>query len=186
MTMALQIPARRRARFPLARCPHSSPRPRRGAVSEGAELRHPRQRRRVQYRRQSCRLFRDAHGNRQRDGRLSDRRSHRRASQGDGRQAVLQTLQARRRPWPEHGDRLQRSGLRRPRPDGLLQPRQRGRRAVEAGRLQLERDLRRRRALVPQRRHLRGFIGHDLRAHHRGDGGGQGARRRGVVRPQLP
>ena len=51
---------------------------------------------------------------------------------------------------------------------GLLQPLQRGRRAAEAGRLRLEGDLRRRRPLVPQRRHLRRAVADDGRSHHRG------------------
>ena len=92
---------------------------------------------------------------RQRDGRLPDRRPDRRARARDGRDAVLQALRARRRHRAEHGHRLQRPRPRRPRPGRLLQPRQRGRGAAEAGRLRLERHLRRRRPLVPQRRHLR-------------------------------
>ena len=57
-------------------------------------------------------------------------------------------------------------------PGRLLQPRQRGRRAAQAGRLRLDGDLRRRRALVPQRRHLRGALRDDVGAHHRGHAGG--------------
>ena len=41
---------------------------------------------------------------------------------------------------------------------GLLQPLQRGGGAAQAGRFRLEADLRRRRPLVPQRRHLRGAL----------------------------
>ena len=47
-------------------------------------------------------------------------------------------------------------------------------------------DFRRRRPLVSQRRHLRGAVGDDARAHHRGHGGGARARRGRVVRSQLP
>ena len=120
-----------------------------------------------------------------RDGRLPDRRPDRRARPRHGREAVLQALQARRRARPEHGHGLQRSGLRRARPDGLLQPRQRGRRAAQARRLRLGGDLRRRRPLVPLRRHLRGALRYDVGADHRSDAGGEGARRGRVVRPQL-
>ena len=47
-------------------------------------------------------------------------------------------------------------------------------------------DLRRRRALVPQRRHLRVALGDDLGADHRGHAGGAQARRGRLVRSQLP
>ena len=96
----------------------------------------------------------------------------RRARPRDGRHAVLQALRARRRPRPEHRDRLQRPRPRRPRPGRLLQPRQRGRRAAQARRLRLGRDLRRRRPLVSQRRHLRRAVGDDVRADHRRHAGG--------------
>ena len=145
-----------------------------------------RQRRRVQHRRQSLRLFRHAHGCRERDGRLSDRRSDRRARARDGRAPVLQALQARRRARAEHGHRLQRSRPRRPRARRLLQPQQRSGGAAEAGRLRLEGDLRRRRALVSQRRHLRRALRNDRRADHRGHAGGQRQRRDRVVRFELP
>jgi 2-dehydro-3-deoxygluconokinase len=47
-------------------------------------------------------------------------------------------------------------------------------------------DLRRRRALVPQRRHLRRALPDHPRGDHRGHEGGQGGRRRRLLRPQLP
>ena len=71
-------------------------------------------------------------------------------------------------------------------PGRLLQPRQRSGGAAEARRLRLEGHLRRRRPLVPQRRHLRVAVGNDRRPDHRGDAGGEGARRGRVVRPELP
>ena len=46
-------------------------------------------------------------------------------------------------------------------------------------------DLRHRHPVVPQRRHLRVALGNHRGAHHRGDGGGEAARRGGVVRPEL-
>ena len=67
--------------------------------------------------------FRPEDRRRHRDGRLPDRRSDRRARPGDGREAVLQAVQAQRRERPEHGDRLQRPRPRRPRARRLLQPR---------------------------------------------------------------
>ena len=103
-----------------------------------------------------------------------------------GVDAVLQALRARRRPRAEHRDRLQRPRPRRPRPGRVLQPQQRGRGAAEARRLRLGRDLRRRRPLVPQRRHLRGAVGDDRRADHRGDAGREGARGGRVLRSELP
>ena len=68
-----------------------------------------------------CFGLQDRH--RDRDGRLSDRRPDRRARAGDGRDAVLQALQARRRARPEHGDGLQRPRPRRARAGRVLQPR---------------------------------------------------------------
>ena len=56
------------------------------------------------------------------DGRLPDRRHDRRARARDGRQAVLQDVQAQRRQRPEHGDGLQRSRPRRARARRVLQP----------------------------------------------------------------
>ena len=47
-------------------------------------------------------------------------------------------------------------------------------------------DLRRRRALVPQRRHLRVALRDDLGADHRRHAGGAQARRRRLARPELP
>ena len=58
-------------------------------------------------------------------------------------------------------------GHGRARPGGLLQPLATKRRAAEAGRFRLEGDLRRRRPLVPQRRHLRGAFGDHGRSDHR-------------------
>ena len=150
------------------------------------DVRDPRQRRRVQHRRQPGRLLRPAHRHRQRDGRLPDRRSHRRARPGDGRHAVLQALQARRRARPEHGDGLQRPRLRRARPVVFYNRANEAAALLKPGDFDWNGDLRRRRALVPQRRHLRRALRHDLRADHRSHGGRQGARRRRVVRPQLP
>ena len=69
---------------------------------------------------------------------------------------------------------------------GLLQPRQRGRRPAQAGRLRLGQDLRPRRALVPLRGHLRRALRDDRAADHRGDAGRQGRRGHHVVRPELP
>ena len=66
-----------------------------------------------------------------------------------GVRAVLQDVRARRRPRPEHRHRLQRPRPRRARARRLLQPLQRGRRAAQARRLRLGRNLRGRRALVP-------------------------------------
>ena len=64
----------------------------------------PRQRRRVQRRRQPGRLLRPGDGRGDGDGRLSDRRPDCGARAGDGREAVLQALPARRRDrariWP--------------------------------------------------------------------------------------
>ena len=122
---------------------------------KATECRHPRQRRRVQRGREPGRLLRPADGHRHGDGGLPHRRPDRRARAGDGRHPLLQALRAQRRERPEHGHGLQRPRAGRARAGGLLQPRQRGRSAAQAGRLRLEGDLRRRRALVPQRRHLR-------------------------------
>ena len=83
-------------------------------------------------------------------------------------------------------DGLQRPRPRRARAGRLLQPLQRGGGAAQAGRLRLEGDLRRGRALVPQRRHLRRAVGDDGRSDHRRHAGGQGGRRGRLVRPQLP
>ena len=146
----------------------------------------PRQRRRVQLRRQPGRLLPPADRHRHRHGRLSHRRSDRRARAGDGREALLQALQARRRQRPEHGHRLQRPRPGRARPGGVLQPLQRSRRAAEARRFRLEDDLRGRRALVPQRRHFRRPLGDHRRSDHRRHAGRQGRRRRRLVRPELP
>ncbi len=115
-----------------------------------------------------------------------DRRPDRRARARHGREAVLQALQAQRRQRPQHGHGLQRPRPRRARAGGLLQPLQRGGGAAEAGRFRLEDDLRRRRALVPQRRHLRGAVGDHRRADHRRHEGRQGGRRGHLLRPQLP
>ena len=57
--------------------------------------------------------------------------------------------------------------------------------AAQARRLRLEGDLRRRRALGPLRRHLRGALAHHRRAGRRDDEGRQGRRRRHFVRPEL-
>ena len=57
---------------------------------------------------------------------------------------------------------------------------------LQARRLRLEGDLRRGRPLVPQRRHLRRALADHPRGHHRGDEGGEGRRRRRLLRPQLP
>jgi 2-dehydro-3-deoxygluconokinase len=57
---------------------------------------------------------------------------------------------------------------------------------LKPGRLRLGRHLRRRRALVPQRRHLRRPVRDHGRTDHRGHEGGQGAGRGDLLRPQLP
>ena len=175
-----------RSRLSLAGRARASSRFRHLSVSQGIVAADSRQRRRVQHVGESLGLFRHAHGGRERDGRLSRRRSDQRARARDGRAAVLQAIQARRRARSEHGDRLQRSRPRRSRAGRVLQPQQRSGRAAEAGRLRLEGDFRERRALVPQRRHLRGAVGDDRGADHRGDAGGEEQRRRRVVRFELP
>ena len=63
---------------------------------------------------------------------------------------------------------------------------QRGGGAAEAGRLRLEGDLCRRRALVPQRRHFRGAFADDGGTDRRDDEGGEGRGRGHIVRPELP
>ena len=98
MTTALTIPAVRRARLPLPRRAGPPPRSRASSRSarrttcqihvSGGEF---------NCRRQPGRLLRPADRHRHRDGRLPDRRPDRRARAGDGRAAVLQDVQARRR-----------------------------------------------------------------------------------------
>ena len=122
---------------------------------KATRMRHPRQRRRVQLRRQPVGLLPHEHRHRHGARGISHRRPDCRARPGDGRETVLQEVQARRRARPEPRDGLQRPGPRRARPGGVLQPLQRGGRDAQARRLQLEGDFRRGRALVPQRRHLR-------------------------------
>ncbi len=78
--------ASRRTRFPVSRRTGPSPRSGRGAVPQGADLRDPRERRRVQHRRQSLRLLPDEDRRRHRHGGLSHRPSHRRAGAGHGRE----------------------------------------------------------------------------------------------------
>ena len=63
---------------------------------------------------------------------------------------------------------------------------QRGRRAAQARRFRLEGNFRRRRALVPQRRHLRGAFADHRGIHYRGNAGRQGGGRRDLIRPELP
>ena len=177
---------RRRPRLSRTRSPHPPPRPGRDPVPQGAHVRDSRERRRVQHGSQPGRLLRPANRRCDSHGRVPDRRAHRRPRPGDGRHAVLQDVQARRRARAEHGDRLQRSRLRRARADRLLQPLQRGRGAAQARRLRLGGDLRRRGPLVPQRRHLRLALRDHLRADHRRHGSGAPARRDRVARPELP
>ena len=131
-------PARRRSRLPLARRAGPSARPGHRPVPQGPDAADPRQRRRVQLRRQPGRLLPPEDRRRHRDGRLPDRRPDRRARPGDGRPAVLQDVQARRGLRPEHGHRLQRPRPRRARAGRLLQPQQRSGGAAQAGRLRLE------------------------------------------------
>ena len=57
---------------------------------------------------------------------------------------------------------------------------------LKPGDFDWKRHLRRRRALVPQRRHLRRALGDHRRGDHRGDEGGQGGRRSDLLRPELP
>ena len=134
----------------------------------------------------SLRLLRHAHRRRQRDGRLSDRRSDRRARAGDGRESVLQALQARRRARSEHGDGLQRSraGVRAPvvfynrcnEAAALLKPGDFDWKAIFAGGVRWFHSGGIFAALSETTR------GGD----HRGDAGGEEARRRRVVRSELP
>ena len=77
-------------------------------------------------------------------------------------------------------------GLWRARAGGVLQPLQRGRLDAQARRFQLEGDFRRRRALVPQRRHLRVAVGDDGPGDCRSDEGGEGGGRGHVVRSEFP
>ena len=58
--------------------------------------------------------------------------------------------------------------------------------ASEARRFRLEGHLPGRRALVPQRRHLRRAFAHHRRSGHRRHAGRQGRRRGGLLRPELP
>lgn len=104
----------------------------------------------------------------------------------NGCAALLQAVRPRWRDGSEHGDGVQRSRAGCTRAGGLLQQGERGGGAGRAGRLRLGLDLRGWCALVPQWRHLRGAVGHDKRADHRRDGGGQGVGRRRLVRSQLP
>ncbi len=131
------------------------------------------------------RLLPPQHRHRQRDGGLSDWRSDRRARPRNGRQAVLQKVQARRRARAEHGHGLFRPWPGRARAGGVLQSQQRSRRPAQAGRFQLERNFRRGRALVPQRRHFRRAVRNDRRTHRRGDESRQGQWRSHVVRFEL-
>ena len=112
-----------------------------------------------------------------RDGRLPHRRAGRRADPRDGREAVLQAVQPRRRARARTSPRSTATaghGVRAA--GGLLQPCERGGGPAQAGRLRLGGDLRRRRALVPHRRDLRGAVGDHVRSDHRGDAGGEGGR----------
>ena len=105
----------------------------------------------------------------------------------DGRDAVLQEVRARRRPRPEHGHRLQRPRPRRPRRrSSSTTARTRRRRSSSRATSTGTTIFARRRALVPLRRHLRGALRDDRRAHRRGDAGGEGGRRGHLVRPELP
>ena len=63
---------------------------------------------------------------------------------------------------------------------------QRSRRRCSSRAISTGRDLRRRRALVPQRRHLRRALGDHRRGDHRRHAGGQGGRRGASLRPELP
>ena len=156
------------------------------SLPQGDRMQDSRQRRRVQCGRQPLRLLWHEDGHRQRDVRLSDRRSDRRARARHGREAFLQALQAQRRDRPQHGHRLQRPRPRPARARGFLQPLQRSGGAAEAGRLRLEGDLCRRRALGPLRRHLRRALAHDRSAGRGDDAGGQGRRRDHLFRSELP
>ena len=96
-----------------------------------------------------------------------------------GVQAVLQALRARRRQRPEHGHRLQRPRLRRARPGGLLQPLPtRPAALLKPGDFDWKAIFARRRALVPQRRHLRRALARPpAELIIEGDEGRQGRRR---------
>jgi hypothetical protein len=90
----------RSSRFPFPRRCSYPPRSRHRPVPQGERSGNPRQRRRVQRRREPGRLLRAAGGSRHRDGRLPHRRSGRRAAPGHGRQAVLPPVRARRSARP--------------------------------------------------------------------------------------
>jgi hypothetical protein len=113
---------RRRAGLRLARRADPSSRPGHHPLPQGDRVPDPRQRRGVQLRRQPVRLLPPEHRDRQRHGRLSHRRADRRTGAGDGRQAVLQAVQAQRRQRTQHGHRLQRPRPWRARSGGVLQP----------------------------------------------------------------
>ena len=104
------------------------------------DLRDPRQRRRVQHRRQPGRLLRAAAPASPRAmveypiGELIAERVR-----AMGVTPFYKIFKHDGVARAEHGDRLQRSRLRRARPDGLLQPLQRGRRAAQARRFRLGR-----------------------------------------------
>ena len=93
----------------------------------------------------------------------------------------------RRRARGAQRPQLHRARLRRARRRGLLGPRPHGGLPAAARRHRLGRGVRRRgRALVPQRRHLRGARRTHRRRGHRGHGGGPPARHGRLLRPQLP
>ena len=94
-----------------------------------------------------------------------------------------------RRHWPQHPRRsqLHREGLRHPRRAGLLGPRQFRGLADQAGRSELgEAVRRRRRALVPHRRNIRGTRAKHSRNCDRSGRGGAQTWHRCVLRSQLP
>ena len=139
MKYGLDIRPGGRPRLRVARRPRPPPRPRHHPVPQGHRVRDPRERRRVQLRREPGRLLPHEDRHRHRHGRLPHRRADRRARAGDGRHALLQALRPRRRARAEHGHRLLRPRPRRARPGRLLQPLERGRgpaqgRATSTGR----------------------------------------------------
>ncbi len=177
----LAIPARRYLRPPVPGRPGHPSRHRLGALPQGARVRHPCQRRRVQRGRQPRRLLRPADGDRVRDGRLPRRRAGPRARPGSRGHSLLSPLRPRRGDGPEHRDRLLRPGNGRPCARRLLQPGQRGGSAASAGRLRLAGHLRPGRPLVPLWRPVRGPVRHDARPPAGGD-----AAPRGRTAPSSP
>ena len=122
----------------------------------------------------------------ERHGRLSDRRPHRRGVRAKGVTPFYKLFSHDGVTGPNMATVYSDRG------HGVRAPVVFYNRANEAaaqlkpGDFDWKRDLRRRRALVPQRRHFRCAVGNHERADHRGDDSGEGGRRGRLVRPQLP